>query len=390
MLRSLLSLLFLAATLPAFADTPAPRTVDITAPDGAALKATYYAASTPGPAVMLLHMCNTDRTSWEPLGPQLSAAGIHALALDYRGYGESAGERFDKLPPQERQKLITEKWPGDLDAALTYLVSQPGVNKARLGAAGGSCGVNQAVQLAARHPEVMSLVLLAGPTDRAGREFLRRTSWLPIFAAAAADDQFGADAPQLMQWLADLSGNPRNKFVGFADGKHGTEIFGPHPELPQQIVAWYLDTLVKAPADPSATITPKKTPASEFWTMLDQPGGVAGAVQMFHDARRRDPNVFLFPEAVMNQAGYERLQAGQNKEAIELFNLNVEAYPTSANAQDSLGDGYFADGQHALALAASEKSLQLLPADKSNDQIKNGIRHSAEQKIEKIKAARQP
>ena len=63
----------------------------------------------------------------------------------------------------------------------------------------------------------------------------------------------------------------------------------------------------------------------------------------------------------MNQAGYERLQAGQNKEAIELFKLNAEAYPTSANAQDSLGDGYFADGQHALALAASQKLSRFCP-----------------------------
>ncbi len=89
----------------------------------------------------------------------------------------------------------------------------------------------------------------------------------------------------------------------------------------------------------------------------------------------------------MNQAGYERLQAGQNKDAIELFKLNAEAYPTSANAQDSLGDGYLADGQHALALAASKKCLELLPADRSTEQAKNAIRQSAEQKIAKIAAA---
>jgi pimeloyl-ACP methyl ester carboxylesterase len=385
-IHSLLPLLFVLTAVPASADPAAPRTVEITAPDGVTLKATYYAASTPGPAVMLLHMCNTDRRSWEPLGGQLSAAGIHTLALDYRGYGESAGARFDALSPQERQKLVTDKWPGDVDAALAYLVSQPGVDKARLGAAGGSCGVTQAVRLATRHPGVKSLVLLAGPTDRAGREFLRRTTWLPIFASAAADDQFDANAPESMRWLTELSGNPRNKFVGFADGKHGTEMFVPHPELPQQIVAWYVDTLVKAPADPAVAITPTKTPASEFWAILDQPGGVARAVQVFHDARQRDPHVFLFPEFDMNQAGYERLQAGQSKDAIELFKLNAEAYPTSANAQDSLGDGYFADGQHALALAASQKCLALLPSDKNTEQVKNGIRQSAEQKIAKITA----
>ena len=42
-----------------------------------------------------------------------------------------------------------------------------------------------------------------------------------------------------MQWILALSGNPRNTFSGFKDGKHGTEIFGPHPELVTQMVAWY-------------------------------------------------------------------------------------------------------------------------------------------------------
>ena len=74
---------------------PAPRDVTLSAADGTALKATYYAAAQPGPAVLLLHMCNTTRKSWEPLGPQLAAAGIHALSVDYRGFGESGGDRFD-------------------------------------------------------------------------------------------------------------------------------------------------------------------------------------------------------------------------------------------------------------------------------------------------------
>ena len=252
-MKSSTVLLLLGALSIASAATPPSRTVDITAPDGTVLEATYYPADRPGPAVMLLHMCNTTRASWDPVGRQLSAAGIHALALDYRGFGESAGERFDAQTPQARQQAITESWPGDIDAALAYLVAQPGVDKTRIGAGGGSCGVGQAVGLAERHREVKSLVLLAGGPDARGRTFLQQASWLPIFAAAAADDQFDADAPRSMQWLLDLSGNPRNRFVGFEDGRHGTEIFGPHPELPRQIVAWYVETLVSAPADAVGT-----------------------------------------------------------------------------------------------------------------------------------------
>jgi dienelactone hydrolase len=371
----------LPATALASGPEPPARDVEITAPDGVKLKATYYAAARPGPAVLLLHMCNADRKSWEPLGPQLAAAGIHALALDYRGYGESGGERFKDDPPKQ-QKVITEKWPGDADAALAWIGAQPGVDKGRIGAAGGSCGVNQAIQLARRHPgAARALVLLAGGTNRAGVQFLVANPWLPVFAAAAADDQYDGDAPRTMKWFTDLTGNPRNRFVGFPDGRHGTEIFGPHPELPRQIVEWAVDTLVKAPADPGAPVATPRSAAAEFWVALDAPGGVSRAVEIHREARKRDPKAFLFPEALVNQAAYERIQAGQAKEAIELCRLNTEAYPASANTWDSLADAYLADGQTEAAMQAAHVAIQTLPGDKGSEDFKARVRQSAEGKL---------
>jgi dienelactone hydrolase len=366
---------------------PAGREVSLTAPDGTPLKATYYASPQPGPAVLLLHMCNTTRKSWDPLGPQLAAAGIHALAVDYRGFGESGGDRYDTLTPQDAQRAITEKWPGDIDTAYDFLLAQPGVDKRRVGGAGGSCGVTQAVQLARRHAEVRSLALLAGALDVEGLAFITRTPWLPIFAAAASDDQYDQDAPGLMRWILALSGNPRNKFSGFKDGKHGTEIFGPHPELPRQIVAWYTDTLVKQPADPKAAVAAKNSPTREFWQKATAPEGVAAAVQLFYDMRQRDPRVVLFPEGQLNQLGYTHLQAGRAEEAIRLFRLNTMAYPWSANTYDSLGDAYLANGQNELALRMSEKALEVLPKDPASDARKKAIRESAEAKIAKLKGA---
>src|SRR5688572_10257686 len=140
--------LLLSTSHPFGQGPPAGRDVALTAPDGTALKATFYASAQPGPAVLLLHMCNTTRKSWEPLAPQLAAAGIHALSVDYRGFGESGGDRFDAVSPQDTQRTIDEKWPGDIDAAYIFLLAQPGVDKTRVGAAGGSCGVAHAVRLA--------------------------------------------------------------------------------------------------------------------------------------------------------------------------------------------------------------------------------------------------
>ena len=68
---------------------PAPRVLDLTTPDGTTLKATDFAASKPGPGVMLFHHFNRDRKMSEELAPRLVAAGLYVLTLDFRGYGDS-------------------------------------------------------------------------------------------------------------------------------------------------------------------------------------------------------------------------------------------------------------------------------------------------------------
>src|SRR5580765_5939353 len=97
-MKPLILLLIFASS--AAAAPPAGRDVDLIAADGTGLKATYFAASRPGPAVLLMHMCITTRASWEPVARQLSAAGVNALTIDNRGFGESGGPRFDLKNPE--------------------------------------------------------------------------------------------------------------------------------------------------------------------------------------------------------------------------------------------------------------------------------------------------
>jgi dienelactone hydrolase len=377
-----LSCLLLCASLLG-AQSSSRKDVDIAAPDGTKLRATLFSAGKPGPGVMLLHMCNTARKSWEPVAVGLSEAGINTLTIDNRGFGESGGSRFEGGSPEVQQQL-REKWPGDFDAAYQFLISQPGVDKTRLAAGGGSCGVNSAIQLAERHPALKTLALLAGSTDIEGINFIADHPERPIFTAAAADDEYNAATIDIMRWFAELSGNPRSKFSGFKDGRHGTEIFGPHPELVQQVVAFFVDTLITSPVDLQAGVTPRKTVEREFWTLANLPGGVARAEGLFREERKRDPNALVFTEYPVNLLGYAKLQAGQKEEAIELFKLNAEAYPASANAQDSLSDGYLAAEQKDLALAAEEKCLELLPGDKNDAAFKAALEKQARDKIAKL------
>jgi tetratricopeptide (TPR) repeat protein len=54
--------------------------------------------------------------------------------------------------------------------------------------------------------------------------------------------------------------------------------------------------------------------------------------------------------------GQKQLEA-----AIQIFQLNVESYPDSANVYDSLGEAYANHGDRELAIKNYEKSVQLNP-----------------------------
>jgi dienelactone hydrolase len=362
----------------------APRVVDLTAADGTNLKATYFAAGRPGPGVLLLHQCNRQRKVWDQLAKQMAASGLNVLTVDFRGFGESGGTPFDKLTQQEIAIVVDQKFPGDVDVAFQYLVAQPGVSRDTIGAGGASCGVNQAVQLARRHPEVKSLVLLSEGTDKDGRQFLRDSPKLPLFMVAADDDEdFGV--VEIMQWLFSLSPNPANKFEHYATGGHGADMFAAHKELPGAIAAWLGSTLS---ARPAVAAVKEAAPASReagFLELLDHLGGVTKAVEMFAEARQHDPKAVLFSEAVMNRIGYEHLQSGDTKGAVEILKLNVTAYPSSPNVYDSVSDAYLADGQKDLARENAKKALEHLAADTTDSEARrNGIKTNAAQKLKEL------
>ena len=306
------------------------------------------------------------------------------LALDYRGYGQSGGTKSDD--PQQQQWIADREWPGDIDAAYAWLTSQPGVDKTRMGAAGASCGVNQAVQLARRHPEVRTVVLLSGGLTANGREFMRDSAWLPIFGAASQGD---GGAVEAMRFAMGWSRNPTNTFVEYQAAGHGTDMFAVEKELQPQVLAW-LETHVRdAPATrPAPATAGGPTIVEQFWTTLNQPGGVERARQLYDEAKSRDKSVVLFPEAETNLLGYALLQDGKVKDAVVVFQLNVEGYPRSANTYDSLSDGYLAMGNKEEALKYAQKTIDMLDTDpNATPEFKQRLREGAEKKIKELQGA---
>lgn len=67
------------------------------------------------------------------------------------------------------------------------------------------------------------------------------------------------------------------------------------------------------------------------------------------------------PEMLMNLFGYNYLNKKQYKEAIEIFKLNIKAYPESYNVYDSYGEALIAAGDKEEAIKNYKKSIEINP-----------------------------
>jgi dienelactone hydrolase len=394
-------------------EPPAPRVVDLKCADGTLLKATYFPAAKRGPGLLLFHQSNRARTSWEDLARQLAAVGINALAVDTRGYGESGGTRKDATEAQKQQ--------ADLETAFQFLVSQPGVQRDVIGSAGaGWLGVDNSVQTARLHSnDIKSLVLMSGETLRPGIEFLHQAPQFPELFVVADSDEYPPTV-EAMLLLYARSSSPSRKLIHYSDsqeapwlwyetsdpskvpasGSHGTDLFKSHPDLTGILVQWFVNTLIKtpgqAPADPLA--------AAAILNQLEMPGGVTLVTQQLAEARRKDLHARLWPEVsvdiigsdhmrlaqVENTAGHVSESQAERKLGIEIFKLNLLAYPDSADAHFNLADAYLQDGQKVLARQLAQEALALLDAHRvplsswsDTDERRSEIRRGIEDVLKK-------
>jgi uncharacterized membrane protein len=94
--------------------------------------------------------------------------------------------------------------------------------------------------------------------------------------------------------------------------------------------------------------------------------GIDQAVWQYHEIKTTQPATYNFDEGELNTLGYQLLRARKFKEAIRIFQLNIEAYPHSSNAYDSLAEGYMDDGDRVQAIANYKKALQLNPKNSNS------------------------
>ena len=208
------------------------------------------------------------------LADHLTRQGIAVLRYDDRGVGGSGGDPV----------MATSKdFAGDAFAAFTFLAKQPGIDAARTGIVGHSEGGVIAPMIAAAHPEVGFIVLLAGP-GFIGSELLLQQSAAILRASGATEDQINKARKANRSVYEIVANEPDDAKAAEEIGKILTGLGIPEDNIAAQIspllTPWYRYFIGYDPAEdlrnttcPVLAITGSldvQVPADENLTAIEQ------------------------------------------------------------------------------------------------------------------------
>ncbi len=185
--------------------------ITVATPDGEELAAFVHGDPAGAPVtVVFAHMRGSDHTSWESFASRLTGElDASAVTFDFRGYGDSTGERDTRLDT-------------DLDAVVGA-VRRTGARSLVL--VGASMG-GTAVLAVGPDLEAAALVALSAPT-RFGDLVVDPTPLTgdrPVVLVAARDDHPYVDD---LETLAAATGA---RLVVYEGGGHGTQLLEDHGE----------------------------------------------------------------------------------------------------------------------------------------------------------------
>jgi CubicO group peptidase (beta-lactamase class C family) len=112
--------------------------------------------------------------------------------------------------------------------------------------------------------------------------------------------------------------------------------------------------------------TPPRQPQASIGELVMatlEKSSIAEAIARYRALKATKGGEYDFSERELNRVGYQLLGTGRVADAIEIFKLNVEMFPSGANGYDSLGEAYLASGNKELAIANYRRAVELDPAN---------------------------
>jgi tetratricopeptide (TPR) repeat protein len=98
-------------------------------------------------------------------------------------------------------------------------------------------------------------------------------------------------------------------------------------------------------------------------------GNIDAAVKAYQALLTANPKDESISEGNLNWQGYDMLNNGKIKLALDIFKVNTLLHPTSANVYDSYGEALAKNGDTDLAIANYKKALSLDPKLESSQKM---------------------
>lgn len=127
----------------------------------------------------------------------------------------------------------------------------------------------------------------------------------------------------------------------------------------------------EAPAHDPYDPRPKQPVADALFSII-MDKGVESALRSYPALKQSGD--YYVSEIELNALGYRLLGMKRLREAIEIFKLNVEAYPQSANVYDSLGEAYMMNGDKELAIRNYRRAVELNPQNTNAVEVLKKLR----------------
>lgn len=181
-MRFALPILAALVALPALADE-----TQLTLDGGVAATLSMPEGAGPFPAVLMLHGFGSSRDEvggmYATEAAALAEVGIASLRIDFRGFGQSAGDTGHHTVDRQNE---------DAGVGLAALMATAGVDAGRIGVLGFSFGGGAAIQLAAAHPDVVKSLVTWSSVGDYDVDFLQSMGQA-TFDRAAAEGIVGLD-----------------------------------------------------------------------------------------------------------------------------------------------------------------------------------------------------
>lgn len=343
------------------------------------------------------------------LGEYLASHGYAVVSISLLGPS-------DEQTFQSRSADDLESSVRDMEFAWSVLQTEPYIDRAKLGVIGHSVGAIEATILGLRNGDISAVIGLDGTYGFQGMSSVlthsygyapqkMRAAFLDLRRAQGAqgDEPFDLSAIESFRYadrtLITIKKMHHSDFTSFA--MVGAQFHTPLPtDYPPngwnretgrdgyqeacKIVLSFLNAKVKAESDALVEIdrlakenkdlslkylsaaAPPPSPLEA--AALASTNGLEAAERAFVTSCGEEKLTSCMDENRFNTWGYNLLGRQRPKDALAVFYLNAWAHPRSANAQDSLSDGYLSVNDKQNAKAAVERAIALAPTDQTMDE----------------------